>query len=87
MSWGAWAGGVSMISYACIDSLMQKEWKNLKIKPEPGFREYGRQTVLGLLPIGIWFAWWASMGQIDGILHPRDVDPGKSFPKGWLHWR
>ena len=82
MSWGAWAGGVSMISYACIDSLMQKEWKNLKINPEPGFREYGRQTVLGLLPIGIWFAWWASMGQIDGILHPRDVDPGNLFLKG-----
>jgi hypothetical protein len=82
MSWGAWAGGISMISFACVDSLMQKEWKSLKSNPETGDREYGRLVALGLLPIGIWFAWWASMGQIDGILHPRDVDPGNLFLKG-----
>ena len=82
MSWGAWAGGISMISFACVDSLMQKEWKSLKLNPETGDREYGRLVALGLLPIGIWFAWWASMGQIDGILHPRDVDPGNLFLKG-----
>ena len=82
MSWGAWAGGISMISFACVDSLMQKEWRSLKSNPETGDREYGRLVALGLLPIGIWFAWWASMGQIDGILHPRDVDPGNLFLKG-----
>ena len=30
MSWGAWAGGVSMLFYACIESLMNKEWSEFK---------------------------------------------------------
>ena len=82
MSWGAWAGAVSMLFYACIESLMQKEWKEFKTNSKSGASEYGRQIILGLLPIGIWFTWWASMGQIDGILHPRDIDPGNLFLRG-----
>ena len=82
MSWGAWAGAVSMLFYACIESLMQREWKDFKINSKTGASEYGRQIILGLLPIGIWFTWWASMGQIDGILHPRDIDPGNLFLRG-----
>ena len=82
MSWGAWAGAVSMIFYACIESVMQKEWNDYKVTQKSGMAEFGRQIVLGLLPIGIWFTWWASLGQIDGILHPRDVDPGNLFLKG-----
>ena len=79
MSWGAWAGGVSMLFYACIESLMNKEWSEFKSKPRNGPADYGRQIAIGLIPIGIWFTWWASMGQIDGILHPRDIDPGNLF--------
>lgn len=82
MSWGAWAGGVSMLFYACIESLMNKEWSEFKSKPRNGPADYGRQIAIGLIPIGIWFTWWASMGQIDGILHPRDIDPGNLFLKG-----
>ena len=82
MSWGAWAGGVSMLFYACIESLMNKEWSDFKSKPRNGPADYGRQIAIGLIPIGIWFTWWASMGQIDGILHPRDIDPGNLFLKG-----
>lgn len=82
MSWGAWAGGVSMLFYACIESLMNKEWKDFKETPREGPADFGRQIALGLIPIGIWFTWWASMGQIDGIFHPRDIDPGNLFLKG-----
>ena len=82
MSWGAWAGAVSMLFYACIESLMQKEWKEFREKPRNGPADYGRQIAIGLIPIGIWFTWWASMGQIDGVLHPRDIDPGNLFLKG-----
>jgi len=82
MSWGAWAGLVSMTFYACIESLMQREWKNLTVSNQTGLGELGRHITLGLLPIAIWFSWWASLGQIDGILHTRDIDPGNLFLKG-----
>ena len=82
MSWGAWAGAVSMIFYACFESVMEKEWSDLKIPKKGGVEEFSRQILLGLLPVGIWFAWWASLGQIDGIVHTRDVDPGNLFLKG-----
>ena len=65
-----------------IESLMNKEWSEFKSKPRNGPADYGRQIAIGLIPIGIWFTWWASMGQIDGILHPRDIDPGNLFLKG-----
>ena len=38
--------------------------------------------MVGILPIGLWFAWWATLGQTDGLLHPRDIDPGNLFLKG-----
>ncbi len=82
MSWGAWGGGVSMIFFGCVESLMNKEWSFLKDKNDNLQAEIVRHIMLGLIPIGIWFAWWASLGQTDGILHPRDIDPGNLFLKG-----
>ena len=82
MSWGAWGGGISMIYFACIESLMNKEWSDLKIKKDDPFSEISRYILLGIIPIGVWFAWWATLGQTDGILHPRDIDPGNLFLKG-----
>ena len=82
MSWGAWAGLVSMTFYACVESLMQREWKSLTISNKTSVGELGRQITLGLLPIAVWFSWWASLGQIDGIFHTRDIDPGNLFLKG-----
>ena len=82
MSWGAWGGGISMIFFACIESLMNKEWSDLKIKKDDPFSEISRYILLGIIPIGVWFAWWATLGQTDGILHPRDIDPGNLFLKG-----
>ena len=82
MSWGAWGGGVSMIMFGCVESLIDKEWSFLKTKQEDKHSEISRQIMLGIIPLGIWFAWWASLGQTDGILHPRDIDPGNLFLKG-----
>ena len=82
MSWGAWGGGISMIFFGSIESLMNREWSYLKEKTDSKFSEFGRHIMLGILPIGIWFAWWATLGQTDGIIHPRDIDPGNLFLKG-----
>ena len=29
-----------------------------------------------IFPLVVWFTWWAALGQINGLTHPRDVDPG-----------
>jgi len=82
MSWGAWGGGISMIFFGTVESLMNREWSVLKIKRDNPYSEFGRHILLGLIPIGIWFAWWATLGQTDGLQHPRDIDPGNLFLKG-----
>ena len=71
-----------MIMFGCVESLIDKEWSFLKTKQEDKHSEISRQIMLGIIPLGIWFAWWASLGQTDGILHPRDIDPGNLFLKG-----
>ena len=30
----------------------------------------------------MWFAWWATMGQTDGLAHTRDIDPGNLILRG-----
>ena len=82
MSWGAWGGGISMILFGCVESLINKEWSHLKIKREGVNAEISRHIMLGLIPLGIWFAWWTALGQTDGMMHPRDIDPGNLFLKG-----
>ena len=82
MSWGAWGGGISMIYFGAMESIMNKEWNFLKTKQDSQGKEISRQIMLGIIPIGMWFTWWATLGQTDGILHPRDIDPGNLFLKG-----
>jgi hypothetical protein len=82
MSWGAWGGGISMIFFGCAESLINKEWNHLKTKREGINAEISRHIMLGIIPLGIWFAWWATLGQTDGMMHPRDIDPGNLFLKG-----
>ena len=82
MSWGAWGGGISMIFFAVTNSLMQREWSHLLETKESKTAEFARNVMVGILPIGLWFAWWATLGQTDGLLHPRDIDPGNLFLKG-----
>ena len=71
-----------MIFFGCIESLMNREWSYLKEETDSKFSEFGRHIMLGIIPIGIWFAWWATLGQTDGLIHPRDIDPGNLFLKG-----
>ena len=82
MSWGAWGGGISMVFFAAIESLMRKEWSHLLEPKDRKIAEFARNILVGILPIGLWFAWWATLGQTDGLLHPRDIDPGNLFLKG-----
>ena len=60
MSWGAWGGGISMIFFAAIESLMNKEWSYLLKTRDSKTAEFARNIMIGILPIGLWFAWWAS---------------------------
>lgn len=71
-----------MIYFGAMESIMNKEWNFLKTKQDSQGKEISRQIMLGIIPIGMWFTWWATLGQTDGILHPRDIDPGNLFLKG-----
>jgi len=82
MSWGAWGGGVSMLMFGCVESFIEKEWSFLKESNSNFNQELSRLILVGIIPIGMWFTWWASLGQTDGILHTRDIDPGNLFLKG-----
>ena len=35
-----------------------------------------------ILPLVVWFTWWAALGQLGGFYHPRDVDPGNLYLNG-----
>ena len=65
-----------------LESIINKEWNHLKNKREGVNAEISRHIMLGLIPLGIWFAWWTALGQTDGMMHPRDIDPGNLFLKG-----
>ena len=82
MSWGGWALAATMIMYASVESFLKKEWKVLTKKYDSVYREVGRMSIITLLPLITWFTWWAALGQVDGIGHPRDVDPGNIFLNG-----
>ncbi|MBT3658073.1 MAG: hypothetical protein HN544_07760 [Euryarchaeota archaeon] len=82
MSWGAWAGAASMLFFGATESILEKEWKFLKLDNNDTYSELSRITILTILPIGMWFAWWATMGQTDGLAHTRDIDPGNLILRG-----
>jgi len=82
MSWGAWAGAASMLFFGATESILDKEWNFLKSDNSDAYSELSRLTILTILPIGMWFAWWATMGQTDGLVHTRDIDPGNLILRG-----
>ncbi len=82
MTWGGWACMATMVMYASIESFLGKELKFLTEKGQLLHREVARNVILALLPLVVWFTWWAALGQIDGFGHPRDVDPGNIFLNG-----
>tara|TARA_B100000768_G_C11246381_1_gene361945 strand:- start:441 stop:1514 length:1074 start_codon:yes stop_codon:yes gene_type:complete len=82
ISWGAYAGATTMVLYTGFYHLMQHEFKFLKSQQDKPVLESARYVLLALIPIGAWFTWWATMGQLDGLSHPRDIDPGNLFLTG-----
>ena len=82
ISWGAYAGATTLVLYTGFYHLMQHEFNFLKSKQERLILESARYVLLALIPIGAWFVWWATMGQLDGLSHPRDIDPGNLFLTG-----
>ena len=82
ISWGAYAGATTMVLYTGFFYLMQREFGFLKIRQDKPLLESTRHVLLALIPIGAWFTWWATMGQLDGLSHPRDIDPGNLFLTG-----
>ncbi|MGB1798843.1 MAG: alkaline phosphatase family protein, partial [Candidatus Poseidoniaceae archaeon] len=82
ISWGAYAGAATMILYSGFYFLSQREFKFLFVKQEKPVVEGARYLLLAILPICLWFTWWAAMGQLDGYTHPRDIDPGNLYLTG-----
>ena len=82
ISWGAYAGATTMVLYTGFFYLMQREFGFLKNPQDKPLLESARYVLLALIPIGAWFTWWATMGQLDGLSHPRDIDPGNLFLTG-----
>ena len=82
MSWGAWAGATSMIFFGATESIINKEWKFLKTKNENQRSDLSRLAMLAIIPIGMWYAWWATMGQTDGLFHTREINPGNLILRG-----
>ena len=82
ISWGAYAGAATMILYSGFYFLSQCEFKFLFVKQEKPVVEGARYLLLAILPICLWFTWWAAMGQLDGYTHPRDIDPGNLYLTG-----
>ena len=82
ISWGAYAGAATMILYSGFYFLSQREFKFLFVQQEKPVVEGARYLLLAILPICLWFTWWAAMGQLDGYTHPRDIDPGNLYLTG-----
>lgn len=82
MSWGGYVGAISMVLFTAFRSLFANELKLLFESQEHFERELSRVLLLMIIPIAVWFVWWTSIGQIGGVLHPRDVDPGYLYLNG-----
>ena len=98
ISWGAYAGATTMVLYTGFFYLMQRELSFLNVRQEKPLMESARYVLLALIPIGAWFTWWATMGQLDGLSHRswklipnRGVHRRSNLSKqyvGWIYgWR
>ena len=71
-----------MILYSAFYFLSQREFNFLLVKQTEPLVEAMRYVLVAALPIAVWFTWWATMGQLDGFTHPRDIDPGNLYLTG-----
>jgi len=82
ISWGAWAGVAALLIIASTERLLSGSWADVLKPREDPLREQGRLVLLILLPLTIWFTVWASLGQVEGLFYPREIDPGLMFLRG-----
>ena len=82
MSWGGYVGAISIVLYISFKSFFDNELKFLFNKSNNMSLEIPRVLIMTLLPLVIWYTWWAALGQIGGFYHPRDVDPGNLYLNG-----
>ena len=82
MSWGGYVGGISIVLYISFRSFFANELQFLFDQTDNLSREIPRNLLIIVLPLVVWFTWWAALGQINGLTHPRDVDPGMLYLNG-----
>ena len=82
MSWGGYVGAISIALYISFKSFFENELKFLFTQSPDLEKEISRLMILTILPLVVWFTWWAALGQINGLTHPRDVDPGNLYLNG-----
>lgn len=82
MSWGGYVGGISIVLYVCFNSFFEHELNFLFTQSEHTSNEVARVLINTIFPLVVWFTWWAALGQINGLTHPRDVDPGMLYLNG-----
>ena len=82
MSWGGYVGAISIILYVSFRAFFENELNFIFERTDNLNLELPRAMVMTLMPLIIWYTWWAALGQIGGIYHPRDVDPGSLYLNG-----
>ena len=82
MSWGGYVGAISIVLFVSFRSFFDNELSFLFNKSNDLTKEIPRAMIMTLLPLVIWFTWWAALGQLGGFYHPRDVDPGSLYLNG-----
>ena len=82
MSWGGYVGAISIVLYVSFRSFFNNEMNILFQKSDELSREIPRVVLITILPLVVWFTWWAALGQLGGFYHPRDVDPGNLYLNG-----
>ncbi|MBQ59460.1 MAG: hypothetical protein CMA66_02805 [Euryarchaeota archaeon] len=82
MSWGGYVGGITIALFVAFRSFLDNELAFLQIKSSDFTKEIPRTMIVTILPLVVWFTWWAALGQVGGFGSPRDVDPGSVYLNG-----
>ena len=82
MSWGGYVGAISIVLYVSFRSFFNNELNFLFQQSDELSKEIPRVMLMTILPLVVWFTWWAALGQLGGFYHPRDVDPGSLYLNG-----
>jgi len=62
MSWGGYAGGITMALFVAFRSFLDNELAFLKEKSTDFTKEIPRTMIVTILPLVVWFTWWAALG-------------------------